>query len=52
MAENHVTVIFDRKKKASENGIGKIELQIRLTRTCRKYITVGECTVPTTFYIP
>ena len=45
MAENHVTVIFDRKKKASENGIGKIELQIRLTRTCRKYITVDECTI-------
>ena len=44
MAENHVTVIFDRKKKAAENGIGKIELQIRLTRTCRKYITVDECT--------
>lgn len=44
MAENHVTVVFDRKKKAEKNGTGKIELQIRLTRTCRKYITVDECT--------
>lgn len=51
MAENHVTVIFDRKKKASENGIGKIELQIRLTRTCRKYITVDECTIQDIIYI-
>ena len=44
MAENHVTVVFDRKKKADKNGVGKIELQIRLTRNCRKYITVDECT--------
>lgn len=44
MAENHVTVVFDRKKKAEQTGLGKIELQIRLTRTCRKYITVDECT--------
>lgn len=44
MAENHVTIVFDRKKKAEETGTGKIELQIRLTRTCRKYITVDECT--------
>ena len=44
MAENHVTVVFDRKKKSDKNGVGKIELQIRLTRNCRKYITVDECT--------
>lgn len=44
MAENHVTIVFDRKKKAEETGTGKIELQIRLTQTCRKYITVDECT--------
>lgn len=44
MAEKHVSVVFDRKKKAEKNGVGKIELQIRLTRTCRKYITIDECT--------
>ena len=44
MTQNHVSVVFDRKKKAEKNGIGKIELQVRLTRTCRKYITIDECT--------
>ena len=44
MTQKYVSVVFDRKKKALKTGMGKIELQIRLTRTCRKYITVDECT--------
>ena len=43
MTKNYVTVVFDRKKTAAKNGTGKIELQVRLTRTCRKYIVVDEC---------
>lgn len=44
MTQNYVSVVFDRKKNAEKKGLGKIELQIRLTRTCRKYITIDECT--------
>ena len=43
MTKNYVTVVFDRKKTAAKNGTGKIELQVRLTRTCLKYIVVDEC---------
>ena len=37
MAQDFVSVVFDRKKNAEKRGFGKIEFQIRLTRTCRKY---------------
>ena len=47
MTQNYVSVVFDRKKKANTNksGKGKIELYIRLNRECRKYLTIGECTL-------
>ena len=44
MAQDFVSVVFDRKKNAEKRGFGKIEFQIRLTRTCRKYIIYDECT--------
>lgn len=44
MTHSFVSVVFDRKKNVEKKGIGKVELQVRLTRTCRKYIVVGECT--------
>ena len=45
MTQNYVSVVFDRKKNAKKNGKGKIELYIRLNRECRKYLTIGECTL-------
>ena len=45
MAQNYVSVIFDRKKTLTKNGKGKIELYIRLNRNCRKYLTIGECSI-------
>ena len=45
MTQNYVSVIFDRKKHSKKNGKGKIELYIRLNRNCRKYLTIGECSI-------
>lgn len=45
MAQNYVSVVFDRKKNTKKNGKGKIELYIRLNRNCRKYLTIGECSI-------
>ena len=44
MTKRYVSVVFDRKKNALKKGVGKIELRICLTQTCRKYFVIGECT--------
>lgn len=44
MTKRYVSVVFDRKKNAKKKGVGKIELRICLTQTCRKYFVIGECT--------
>lgn len=44
MTQSYVSVVYDRKKRVEKKGLGKVELQIRLTRTCRKYIVIDECT--------
>ncbi len=43
MKKNFCTVVFDRKKTLSKKGEGKVEIQIRLTRLVRKYITINKC---------
>lgn len=45
MAKKCVTVLFDRAGRAPILGKGKIEIRIYLSRTVRKYIVLGECTV-------
>ena len=44
MKKNIVTVIYDRKNSSNRRGKGKIEARIYLSRTERKYITLGEAT--------
>lgn len=43
MKKNVCTVVFDRKKTLQTKGVAKVEIQIRLTRLVRKYITVHQC---------
>ena len=45
MAKKCVTVLFDRAGRAPILGKGKIEIRIYLSRTVRKYIVLGDCTV-------
>lgn len=42
MKQMSVSAVFDRKKMLKVKGTGKVELQIRLSRNCRKYITLCE----------
>lgn len=44
MKKDIVTVIYDRKKTSARRGKGKVEVRIYLSRTERKYITLGEAT--------
>lgn len=44
MKKDIVTVIYDRKKTSTRRGKGKVEVRIYLSRTERKYITLGEAT--------
>ena len=44
MKKDIVTVIYDRKKTSTRRGKGKVEARIYLSRTERKYITLGEAT--------
>lgn len=44
MAKNIVTAIFDRRKEVEKKGKGKVEIQIYLSRTCRKLIPIMELT--------
>lgn len=44
MKKDIVTVIYDRKKTSARRGKGKVEIRIYLSRTERKYITLGEAT--------
>ena len=42
MTRKCVSAVFDRKKMLKVKGTAKVELQIRLTRDCRKYVTLCE----------
>ena len=44
MAKEKVSVVFDRRKKAEQAGVGYVEVQIYLSRSERKYICLGKCT--------
>lgn len=44
MKKNHCKVVFDRKNQLAKQGVGKVDIQIRLTRECRKFLTVQTCT--------
>lgn len=44
MRTEHCTVVFDRKHRCQVTGRGAVEIQIRLTRTARKYITFKQMT--------
>lgn len=39
--KERVKVVFDRKGTAKKTGVGKVELQVYLSWTQRKWITVG-----------
>lgn len=43
MTKSQVSVIFDRKRRAINDGIGTVDVFVYLSRTQRKYITVGKC---------
>lgn len=43
MANQKVTVVFDRKKVAKKRGQGIVEMQVYLSRRERKYIPIGKC---------
>ena len=42
--KERVKVVFDRKGTVKKTGVGKVELQIYLTWTQRKWVTVGTAT--------
>jgi len=42
MKTSHVSVIFDRRKKVPETGIGAVEIKIYLSRNERKFFKVAE----------
>lgn len=44
MRKDYVSVIFDRRNKATECGEGIVEIYVYLGRTERKYITYTTCT--------
>lgn len=44
MTNNFVTVIFDRRKNEKKVGYGMVELCVYLSRTERKYISLGKAT--------
>ena len=43
MANQKVSVVFDRKKVAEKRGQGIVEMQVYLSRRERKYIPIGKC---------
>ena len=43
MANQKVSVVFDRKKVAEKRGQGIVEMQVYLNRRERKYIPIGKC---------
>lgn len=42
MAKQEVVVIYDRKKVAAKRGKGKVEVRVYISRTERKYISLGD----------
>lgn len=44
MRSEFVSVVYDRKKRVSATGEGKVEVLIYFSRTEKKYITVNTCT--------
>lgn len=43
MKKNSVNVVFDRKYRVKDDGIGAVEVVVNLSRLERKYISVGKC---------
>lgn len=43
MKKNSVNVVFDRKYRVKGDGIGAVDVVVNLSRTERKYISVGKC---------
>lgn len=43
MKKNSVNVVFDRKYRVKGDGIGTVDVVVNLSRTERKYISVGKC---------
>lgn len=44
MKERFCSVVFDRKKTLEKKGVGSVQIQIRLSHTVRKFVTVKSCT--------
>ena len=44
MQKSYASVVFDRKKQLKTKGVGKVEINIYLSRLQRKFITVKTCT--------
>ena len=42
MVKQEVVVIYDRKKVAAKRGKGKVEVRVYISRTERKYISLGD----------
>lgn len=42
MAKQEVVVIYNRKKVAAKRGKGKVEVRVYISRTERKYISLGD----------
>lgn len=42
--KNYCSFRFDRKKQVEKRGVGKVEIQIRLSHDVRRYVTITECT--------
>lgn len=40
MVKKNVDVIFDRKKRAAQKGVGEVEVRVYLSRNARRYIKV------------
>ncbi len=40
---NYCSFRFDRKKTVETRGVGKVEVQIRLSPSVRRYVTITEC---------
>jgi len=43
MANQKVSVVFDRKTVAEKRGQGIVKMQVYLNRHERKYIVIGKC---------
>ena len=44
MNKKCISVVFDRKKRVPEKGVGNVELLIYFSRTQKKYLVIKQCT--------